>query len=233
MTPVLVVTAVEKERRALVRLFEAAGHRVEERGGRVAWFAVPALAVVVAAAGHGKAQFALVTQHLLDAHGPFAAVVVAGAAGALDPALRPGDVVVGAEAIEHDYKTRFHGVGPPPRHPASAAFREAILRAQPEHTGFGLRSGPIAGGDEDIVDADRARALADLTGALCVAWEGPGGARAAAFSGLPFVELRAVTDGADDGAAASYRVHLDEAVGNVGRVLLPWLRARQGPGGVA
>ena len=59
-----------------------------------------------------------------------------------------------------------------------------------------------------------------------MAWEGAGGARAAAFNGLPFLEVRAVTDAADAGALGSYRVHLPEAVGNAVRVLLPWLEGR-------
>ena len=223
MSPILIVTPVEKELAALAHLFADEGHEVRGRESRVPSFYAPGLGVTCAAAGHGKAQFALVTQHLLDSRGPFAAVVVAGAAGALSGELRAGDVVVGTEAVEHDYKTRFHGVGLPPRHPAAPDLREAILNAQVARSAFRVHSGPIAGGDEDIVEPGRAREVADLTGALCVAWEGAGGARAAAFSGVPFVEVRAVTDGADGSAAESYRVHLPEAVGNVGRVLLAWL----------
>ena len=223
MSPILIVTPVEKELAALAHLFADEGHEVRGRESRVPSFYAPGLGVTCAAAGHGKAQFALVTQHLLDSRGPFAAVVVAGAAGALSGELRAGDVVVGTEAVEHDYKTRFHGVGLPPRHPAAPDLREAILNAQVARSAFRVHSGAIAGGDEDIVEPGRAREVADLTGALCVAWEGAGGARAAAFSGVPFVEVRAVTDGADGSAAESYRVHLPEAVGNVGRVLLAWL----------
>ena len=224
MAPVLVVTPVEKELVALAGVMAAEGFEAHPADGRVPSVHVPDLELVVAAAGHGKAQFALVTQHLIDTRGPFAAVVVAGAAGAFGPDLRPGDVIVGTEAVEHDYKTRFHGIGPPPRHPASPDLRAAILDAQPAWSGFQIHTGPIAGGDEDIVDPVRAAELAAATGALCVAWEGAGGARAAAFSGLSFVEIRAVTDGADGSAAESYRVHLAEAVGNVGRVVIAWRR---------
>lgn len=225
---VLIVTPVEKELVALAARFADDDLETTEQAGRVRAFEIPSLGVLCAAAGHGKAQLALVTQHLLDTRDPFGAVIVAGAAGALDPTLRPGDVVVGTEAVEHDYKSRFHGVGPPPRHAADEGLHAAVLAAQPERVAFRVHTGPIAGGDEDIVDPDRARELAESTGALCVAWEGAGCARAAAFSGIPFLEVRAVTDAADGAAAESYRVHLDEAVGNVGRVLLAWLRWRPG-----
>ena len=61
---------------------------------------------------------------------------------------------------------------------------------------------------------------------MCVAWEGAGGAKAAQFNGIPFIEIRAITDSADGEAPDSYRVHLVDAVKNIGRILLPWFRER-------
>lgn len=232
MSPVLIVTPLEKELAALRACLASEGYRAEAVDGRAKAIWFPDLHMLAAAAGHGKAQFAVTTQHLLDRHGPISVVVVAGAAGALSPDLRPGDVVLGTEAVEHDYKPRFHGTEPPPRHATSAGVRKAILCVKRADVSFRLHTGPIASGDEDIVAAERARALYEQTGALCVAWEGAGGARAAAFSRVPFVEIRAVTDSADEQAADSYRVHLAKAVGNIGRVLLPWLRQRSVAGGV-
>lgn len=223
MGRILLVTPLRKELDALLAVVS---HGAPVVGERVPLAEVEALGMLCAAAGHGKAQFALVTQHLIETRGPFDAVVIVGASGALAPTLVAGDVVIGTESVEYDYRPRFHGDAPPPRHPTSESLRAEILAAQPAHRAFALHEGPIAGGDEDIVEADRAQLLHDRTGALCVAWEGPGGARAAAFSGLPFVELRAVTDAADSQAAASYRVELPRAVGHIGHVLVPWLRAR-------
>ncbi|MEM7787833.1 MAG: 5'-methylthioadenosine/S-adenosylhomocysteine nucleosidase [Bacteroidota bacterium] len=223
MPRVLIALPLPKELRAFAAALTEAGVRTHPVEARVEAIEAPALGVLLAASGHGKAQFALTCQHLVEQHGPFEALVVAGASGALSPVLAPGDVVIGTEAVEHDYRTRFHGEGPPPRHVASEELVEAITAAAEAAR---VHVGPIASGDEDIVEADRARALHASTGALCVAWEGAGGARVAAFNGLPFVEARAVTDRADAEAAGSYRVHLTEAVGNVARALLPWLRAR-------
>ena len=47
------------------------------------------------------------------------------------------------------------------------------------------------------------------TGALAVAWEGAGGARACHFSGIPFLEIRGITDSADSDAASDFRATLE------------------------
>jgi adenosylhomocysteine nucleosidase len=89
--------------------------------------------------------------------------------------------------------------------------------------------GAIASGDEDIIDPTRALELRGATGALCVAWEGAGAARAASFSGLPFLEVRAITDGADHTAAADFEANLERSMPNLAQILVTWsLTRRQG-----
>jgi adenosylhomocysteine nucleosidase len=63
--------------------------------------------VLLAAGGHGKAQFAVQAQYLVDCFPSASLIVCAGAAGSLDPDLSVGDVVVGTETIEHDYRLLF------------------------------------------------------------------------------------------------------------------------------
>lgn len=130
------------------------------------------------------------------------------------------------ETVEHDYKMRFHGDAPVPWHPYSSEVRLGIERAHPKSSSSRLHIGAIASGDEDIVDAERAKELQKQTDALCIAWEGAGGAKAAQFNSIPFIEIRAVTDAADGEVPDSYRIHLADAIKNIGRVLLPWFRDR-------
>jgi nucleoside phosphorylase len=228
MPKTLIVTPLRKEFDALAGYLASEGCESEALEVRTAsaWF--EGLGLLLAVAGHGKAQFAAVTQHLIERCGPFDLVIAAGASGALDAGLSPGDVVVATGVVEHDYKLRFDGDEPAPRHACSAEARESIAAAASVGGGFKLRTGAIASGDEDVVHQARAAELREGTGALCVAWEGAGGARAAAFSGVPFLEIRAITDAADDEAPESYRVNLPDAVANIGRLLLPWLRKRSG-----
>jgi adenosylhomocysteine nucleosidase len=92
---------------------------------------------------------------------------------------------------------------------------------------FAVHFGPIASGDEDIVDPLRANVLRSETEAICVAWEGSGGARTAAFNGIGFAEIRCITDGADPGAAASFRENCTRALPNAAKLLVSWCQATQ------
>ena len=65
---------------------------------------------------------------------------------------------------------------------------------------FKVHFGKVASGDEDIIERIRAQELNTLTGALAVAWEGAGGARASCFMGIPHLEIRGLTDIADNDA---------------------------------
>ena len=87
------------------------------------------------------------------------------------------------------------------------------------NTSFDVHFGPVASGDEAIAGAERAKEVHNLTGALAVAWEGAGGARAAAFSGVPFLEVRGISDGAGENATNEFLQNIPLAVSNVALVL--------------
>ncbi len=193
--------------------------------GRLEAAATPARDLVVAPGGLGKAQFAVHTQHALEAlEATPSLVICAGTSGALDRSLAVGDVVAGTHTVEHDFKA---GV-PPPEFAGHDATLD-WLRGDKELRGhdFALHFGRIASGDEGIESAERAAAVRELTEALVVAWEGAGGARAATFVGAPYLELRAVSDHAGPGAIDDYRANTPRAMGNVA-IVLERLRTRFG-----
>src|SRR3712207_9438258 len=97
----------------------------------------------------------------------------------------------------------------------------------PRHA-FTVHFGPIASGDEDVVTVERQAELRRRTGALAVAWEGAGGARAGPVSAVPFVEIRGVTDNADSSAAADFAANLEIAIRNVATLIVTWLQKRGG-----
>jgi adenosylhomocysteine nucleosidase len=195
--------------------------------GQLVAIRVPELRLTVVPGGLGKVQFAIQTQHVLDVSRTWDVVICAGAAGALVDGLAVGDVVVATETVEHDIHNRF---GPPrlPRFAGAATMIASLRGVRPPRHAFTVHFGPIASGDEDIVTVERQAELRRRTGALAVAWEGAGGARACQFSSMPFVEMRGVTDGANSSAAADFRANLKTAMGNVTTLIITWLRERGG-----
>ena len=215
---ILTIIPTQRELDGFIQACREAGYDTEVVAiGKLSLTYVSALAVAVALGGLGKAQFAVHTQHLLE-HGPWALVICAGAAGALVDGIAVGDVVIATETVEHDMQNRF---GPRlfPRFRSAEHIVERCRHAlQPEQT-FRVHYGPIASGDEDVVEGDRRAAIHAHTGALVVAWEGAGGARASQFSGVPFLEIRGVTDSANHAAAVDFKVHVQGAMHNVARVV--------------
>ena len=158
--------------------------------------------------------------------------VCAGIAGSLTTSAHVGDVVVGTATVEHDFNSssldrqlpKFDGSA---RH--LAALRQARIVEQEV---FRVRFGHIASGDEAIVDPARACELRARTGALAVAWEGAGGARAASFSQVPYVEVRGISDMADHDAVDSWKANLPNAMRNVASIVA-WLAEHPIPKRVA
>lgn len=186
--------------------------------GRLAVTTFPQLGLVAAHGGLGKVQFAIHTQHLLDA-AAWDVAICAGAAGALAEDLAIGDLVIATETVEHDIRNRF---GQPllPRFAAPAQLVERCHRVAQRGLGCQAHFGPIASGDEDVVDAERRQAIQARTGALAVAWEGAGGARACQFSGVHYLEVRGVSDRADSTAPQDFLANLALAMGSVARLVI-------------
>jgi len=181
----------------------------------------PALNITLARGGHGKTQFGIQTQYLLD-HEQFDLVICAGAAGALAPQVNVGDVIVVTTTVEHDYKIRFVQ-RPNPRFDGDSQSIDQIKALDLSDAEYKIHFGIMAGGDEDVIDIDRGKELRDEHDAIVVAWEGVGGARACAFNKIPFLELRGATDTADHNAPVVFDVNLKIVMKNIAHLLVKWL----------
>jgi adenosylhomocysteine nucleosidase len=230
MASILVVAPLKDEAGGVCqRLVERGFPSTPVQLGALTCTAMPTLDIVCAVGGNGKTQFGVQAQHLLDHCRDATLLVCVGGAGQLSPGLSVGDVVVGTHTIEHDYHERFNP-RPQPRHHsdvnAVAELRQVVASSE---LGFRVHFGPIASGDEDIINVVRRAELYASTEALCVAWEGSGGARAARFSGVGFVEIRVITDAADEAAADSFHEHLDRVLPNIADLLIAWRMAVSSP----
>jgi adenosylhomocysteine nucleosidase len=218
----LIVTPIQEEFDCFVQGCIELGFGTEAAIiGRLPVTHVPDLNITVARGGLGKVQFAIQTQHLLDAGPHWDLVICAGAAGALVDELSPGDIVIATETVEHDIRNKF---GKPllPRYVSATSILAELKGGPITPSTFNIHFGPIASGDEDVVDVERRREIHLLTGALAVAWEGAGGARACHFSGVPFIEIRGITDQANSQASADFEMNLASAMRHIAELLSAW-----------
>jgi adenosylhomocysteine nucleosidase len=153
-----------------VTILVACGLRREARMIRGSGF-VPVI-------GGGEAA-ALETEleSLVARFAPVAAILSSGLAGALDPSLKPGDVVIG------DLAARESGANP-----LLGTLRRLLPHA---------RAGSVIGSDTIAATVAEKRALYDKTQAVAIDMESHVAARVAARHGLPFAVLRTISDSAD------------------------------------
>ncbi len=216
---ILVATPIAEE-------FEAIEHAFGQRGlvgrvhsiGRMKGLAYSDGKLLLFRGGLGKAQFGVRTQHLIDHADRIEVVICTGVAGALAPHVSIGDVVVATWTVEHDFNAKSNPEGLP-TFDGHEGYLSALKSMETTHDRFKLHFGPIASGDEAILETTRARELYETTGALAVAWEGAGGARAAAFSKLPYLEVRGISDTADESAVSEWVENISVAADNVVAVL--------------
>ena len=175
---ILVVIPTEREFDLFLASCKAYALHVENLTiGKLPVVQIPDLGITLSHGGLGKTQFAVQTQHLLDAYSGWNLVICLGTAGALIKGLSVGDIVVATETVEHDI---YNKCGNPllPKFSGAETILAELQSLSSDNNSFQVHFASVASGDEDVVDIDRRKAIHKLTGAFAVAWEGAGGARA-------------------------------------------------------
>ena len=184
--------------------------------------------IVVGRSGAGKVNAAIVTTLLIDEFKP-RVVLFTGTAGAVDPALRPGDVVIGAKVAQHDVGLqatdgiRLRGLRnavtgdldpllvPAPEALLSLARRSAKDMHLPAiRTDSGedhvphIVEGVIVTGDVFLSDATRRETLRSTLSATAIEMEGAAVIQTCRQFSVSCLVVRGITDRADDQAMTSY-----------------------------
>jgi adenosylhomocysteine nucleosidase len=188
--------------------------------------------IVAVRAGVGKVNAAIATTLLIDHFAP-TAVVFTGTAGAVDPDLNPGDVVIGTAIGYHDFgdlttsglvrsPTRNAGTGrlDPAFFPADPALLAAARRAALSLKSGRVREGLIVTGDTFVADPGNREGLRKQLNAVAVEMEGAAVAQVCARFGVPVIVIRSITDHADGSASGSYRQFLEVASRNAADLAL-------------
>lgn len=167
--------------------------------------------IVLVRSGIGKVNAAVCAQAMIDHYG-VDYVLMLGVAGALIEELRVGDILLSVDAVQHDMDTSALGdpVGIIPRM-AESYFKadEELLRIAQEAgaevaVGYRVLTGRVASGDQFIATKEgRAKIRKDVQGA-CAEMEGAAVAQTCWLNRVPFLIIRAISDGANEKADLSF-----------------------------
>ncbi len=181
---------------------------------------------VVVTGGVGKVNAAICAQILVDRFWTDA-LVNTGVAGALDPSIDIGDMVISTDVLHHDMDASALGdpVGQVPRMDTFAfpadedLVRKAVAAGKRANPDIHTVAGRIASGDQVIAGAREKTRIVDHFQALCAEMEGAGVAQTAYVNHIPFVIIRAISDQADDSASVDYPVFERQAIEHGYRLL--------------
>lgn len=195
--------------------------------------------VVLVLARVGKVSAAITTMLLLEKFG-VTHIVFSGVAGAVDPRLRIGDVVLAEGLIQHDMDAsplfprfeipllgRTEFAAPLAAESMAAAERYLEKRFATDVSGarraaFGITKpavfrGLVVSGDQFLADPARTQALREaLPRTLCTEMEGAAVAQVChEMNGVPFAIIRVISDQSDHAAAIDFLRFVDEVAEHV------------------
>lgn len=167
--------------------------------------------VVVARCGVGKVNAAMCTQIVIGRFGA-TQVINTGVAGALDPTLDIGDLVISTDAVQYDMVVTGLGYEPgvipelgvlafTASEELRAVMHQAAREVLPDIT---IVDGRVASGDRFVCDRDENRRIAETFDASCCEMEGAAIGQVAWINKIPFVVVRSISDKADGSDVIDY-----------------------------
>lgn len=171
--------------------------------------------LVVAYSKIGKVFAALTAATLLERYG-CDMLLFSGVAGAINPSLKIGDLIVASGLCQHDLDITAFG-HPYGYVPEGKVFVEAdpkLLELAGEiaaKRGIKLRRGIIATGDQFVADEGRKKWIGETFGADALEMEGAAVAVVCDAMKVPFFILRAISDAADMDAGFDFDAFLQSA----------------------
>lgn len=176
--------------------------------------------IVYCKSGVGKVNAAVTTQLLLTFN--VDSVWFTGVAGALDPRLNVGDIVISKSAIQHDMDVTplgfAKGVIPFQSESEFVADEKLVeLAVKAAEELFPNRSivGKVLSGDQFIASVDKVAELYETFTGACAEMEGAAVAQVCVMNdNKPFVVIRSMSDKADGSADVTYAEFVVEAANN-------------------
>ncbi len=204
--------------------------------------------VVIAYTGIGKVNAALATILLIEHYRP-KAILFTGIAGAINPDLAPGDIVIGTRLAHHDYGTltpegtlRRATRDPatllenPIYFPSDSSLLERVMRAGKSVllenvSGLvtrkpSLTAGVIVTGDVFVASGDAANELRKKMNAEATEMEGAAVAQVAYQQQVPFLVIRSMSDNAGNNASGDIINFYQAAARNSAKLVMAFLEVK-------
>jgi len=162
--------------------------------------------VVICRCGIGKVNSAMAASVMICFFKDVSLVINLGVAGGLDEALKQGDFVVGSNSIQHDFDLTVEGLkmgqlsGRNERAFLSCEAAVSRMAAVLDTLGYSYKLGTIVSGDQFIACNKRTAWLSSEFSALACDMESAAIAHVCSVLQVPFLAVRAISDGASDGA---------------------------------
>ena len=157
--------------------------------------------VVVVKSGVGKVNAARTTQILIDKL-DVKSVINVGSAGALNPVLNIGDIVIAEKLIQHDFditafdhnKGYITGVGDYIYSDSQLVKKLQNIANNMENKTYKIITGVIASGDIFCTEVTMKNKIYSKFNAECVEMEGAAIAQVCYLDKIPFVVIRSISD---------------------------------------
>lgn len=187
--------------------------------------------IVLVRSGVGKVNMAACTQILIDKFN-VDALVNSGVAGTMDSKLNQGDIVISADAVQHDFDTTVFGdpLGEISRlgvtfFKADKNMIETAKKAAENVSDIHITQGRVASGDQFVAGGEVANRIKENFGDVAaVEMEGASMAQVAYLNKVPFVILRSISDKANGEADLSYEEFLPIAAKNASTLLEEFIK---------
>lgn len=176
--------------------------------------------IVMAKSGIGKVNAAMTVQKMID-HYHVKKIIFTGVAGATNPILEIGDVVVSTSCQQHDLDASALGFkkGTIPMYEGTSDFLADNQLVETAYTaaksvlkkGQKVYRGKVVSGDQFIADQKQVKMLHETFDSDCVEMEGAAVAQVAHFNEIPFVVIRSISDKANGDASKNFEIFMKDA----------------------
>ncbi len=210
--------ALEEEVQLITDRLEVSG--IEEHVGRTFYRGkLAGHEVVVVHSGVGKVRAAARSQFLIE-HFGVERLIFTGVAGALNPELAVGDIVVSDNALQWDFRSVKME---PPRYQADPTLVALAVKAA-KRLGWRVSVGLVLTGDQPVIKFEHKQELWKTFNGYCVEMEGAAVAQVCFMNKIPFVLIRAISDLAEGGSFQDFLQSFARVAPLPGDVVLEMLK---------